>query len=864
MRFLVILLIFPVKLSLAQISGQVTDLRTGKPVANAEVFIDNTQIHSFSDARGYFVLEGELAGTLTVGCYKKGFRTATQRVTLRKSEHMMLFRLEKSKGKKRNDPELVRNLLTQMTGNPGVVPSWNTLLRSADINLTMEERASGNVLSGTVHWLNEALGYQLKCHLVESKSDTPVFATQFYPVAGSESEHHTWEENRFLSYQFTVNNFLETLLLNTTGQDRYSVYNENDLPINLENQVVMGAAGEANQLLLNQRITIKHTVGESTFTSWLASSGKILFSDEGLILNRDSVQVGGDFARQSMAMKLPDDYTPALERKTVKLKEYFEKPYVHTDRPYYYPGDTVWFKVYMNYQTPFLIESLSKVVYAELISPNNGGKILLDKVLKIDDGMAWGEFVVPDTLTTPYVALRAYTNWQRNFSNPQVFFAFLPLIKRSMNLMNERSEIRSDDQVKLKFDKSTYGPRDPIQFTIDIRNDKNIRVSAWLSVSVTDLSMVRLRNDSISIKSMYPIQPMEESNRILFPLERGIGISGQYLDSKSRPSVATISLLSANFHQGFEFKTDITGRFSIAGLDFNDVASVTYAAKDDQQLLEGGSIVLEEKKFLPIDFVWPQPLTDVEHADFKIDKNTTLLNEIIVRNKRIIEEDARKKTQSEREEQYLRPFGEPDYIFKPDQLNQAAVNVIEMLRGRVPGLTIMTIGNEYAVRFVRAQSLSLNPDPVVFIDDIPMGGSPSQSLSTVIPDNVASIEIVSRLSPLLGSIGGSGAIAVYTKTGGLRGRPEQKMPLSTFLVRGYSVPAEFKGINYEKEFRPDDSDFRPTLYWNPNVVLTAPYESFPLAFYASDSTGPYLIAIEGITSEDKLIRVEHVFRLTER
>lgn len=90
-----------------------------------------------------------------------------------------------------------------------------------------------------------------------------------------------------------------------------------------------------------------------------------------------------------------------------------EKVYLQTDKPYYYPGEIIWFKAYFSYTSPALKDSLSKVLYVELINSDN--EIVNRSILKVDDGVSWGDIELPKNLTSGTYALRAYTNWMRNF-----------------------------------------------------------------------------------------------------------------------------------------------------------------------------------------------------------------------------------------------------------------------------------------------------------------------------------------------------------------------------------------------------------------------------------------------------------------
>lgn len=96
-----------------------------------------------------------------------------------------------------------------------------------------------------------------------------------------------------------------------------------------------------------------------------------------------------------------------------------EKVYLHTDRPYYTSGDTIWFKAYLTagpYHEP---SAISRTIYVELI--NDAGKRLQLLKLMSVNGSATGDVPLADTLTSGNYILRAYTQWMRNTDEAYFF-----------------------------------------------------------------------------------------------------------------------------------------------------------------------------------------------------------------------------------------------------------------------------------------------------------------------------------------------------------------------------------------------------------------------------------------------------------
>lgn len=89
-----------------------------------------------------------------------------------------------------------------------------------------------------------------------------------------------------------------------------------------------------------------------------------------------------------------------------------EKMYVHTDKPYYMAGDTIWFKNYTVIGARHQLSSLSGAVYVDLISTTDS--VVSSLKLPLMAGMAKGSMALPVELKPGNYRLRAYTQWMRN------------------------------------------------------------------------------------------------------------------------------------------------------------------------------------------------------------------------------------------------------------------------------------------------------------------------------------------------------------------------------------------------------------------------------------------------------------------
>lgn len=96
-----------------------------------------------------------------------------------------------------------------------------------------------------------------------------------------------------------------------------------------------------------------------------------------------------------------------------------EKAYLHFDKPYYNPGDTLYFKAYVTAGERHELSKISGVLHVDLLSKTDS--VMQSLVLQLNNGLAWGDFSLPYYLSKGNYKIRAYTQWMRNAGNAYVF-----------------------------------------------------------------------------------------------------------------------------------------------------------------------------------------------------------------------------------------------------------------------------------------------------------------------------------------------------------------------------------------------------------------------------------------------------------
>ncbi|GAA4313613.1 TonB-dependent receptor plug domain-containing protein [Mucilaginibacter gynuensis] len=132
-----------------------------------------------------------------------------------------------------------------------------------------------------------------------------------------------------------------------------------------------------------------------------------------------------------------DKISASLSTWTSNLPQ--EKVYLHTDKPYYALGDTIWFKAYVTVGSRHQLSALSGAVYADLINERDS----VEKTLKlpISAGVAKGNFILADTIAEGNYRIRAYTQWMRN-AGEDYFFDKTFIVGNAIDKITARADFK--------------------------------------------------------------------------------------------------------------------------------------------------------------------------------------------------------------------------------------------------------------------------------------------------------------------------------------------------------------------------------------------------------------------------------------
>lgn len=152
---------------------------------------------------------------------------------------------------------------------------------------------------------------------------------------------------------------------------------------------------------------------------------------------------------------------PFLENLVKQLTRYQEttaedKVYLHIDKTFYEPGESIWFTAYVRDAHSFQASQKSEVVYVEFL--NAKGSVEQELTLIAQEGQSKGTFDLPETLKGGIYTIKAYTNWQKN---TKAFF------ERKLTV---QKAVLPNLNMRLNFKEKAYGAGAKVTATLDLNS----------------------------------------------------------------------------------------------------------------------------------------------------------------------------------------------------------------------------------------------------------------------------------------------------------------------------------------------------------------------------------------------------------
>ncbi len=317
---------------------------------------------------------------------------------------------------------------------------------------------------------------------------------------------------------------------------------------------------------------------------------------------------------------------------------------------------------------------------------------------------------------------------------------------------------------------------------------------------------------------------------ILYHEEKGITVSGKltrdFFGIPLKDCPVRLSIMD-KYNDVFTQQSAKNGTFSFNNLVYYDTVNVRIEAWR-QSGRKNLVIILPDEKQNPVtNQQGDYTLTTLSERDNRAYRMTTNQEskEAYDRQKKLLEED--------RKNGPITLYSEPDNVLYAKDFHTATGNVLDVIKGRIPGVQVT--GNSVLIRGIN--TFYGSTQPLYLVDGVPVN---DVSAVTSIPiEDIERVEVLKGPSTsVYGARGANGVIAVFTKHGQylIRGRID-------FSMLGYSTPRKFYQPKYTPEQEPP---IAYTVIWKP-MIVTNDEGKARVEFDKPLIQGEYRFDIEGIS-----------------
>jgi hypothetical protein len=340
-----------------------------------------------------------------------------------------------------------------------------------------------------------------------------------------------------------------------------------------------------------------------------------------------------------------------------------------------------------------------------------------------------------------------------------------------------------------------------------------------------------------------------------YPLETGFIIAGKVAQpngqQSKKPVNVTLMLSSGNGERNIWMaEADASGRFLFQGLEYSDTTGVlvqgvkTSGGRNLAFALDETSVSLPPVKARQsVDYSVSQAaLENFLQRSREIEELQTKLR---LNKVQILKEVEVKATRTETDQRRA-VYGHADNTLVVDQNSCAgALNVLQLLQGRVAGVQVTGSGMNMSVNIRGAANFSGPIQPLFLLDGMPVDIS---ILTSIPPCDVEAIDVLKGSAAIYGSRGAGGVISILTRRGNKSYDASNDPALGILLAKriGYATPRQFYSPRYDLNVAPSPlPDYRSTVYWQP-VVQTDVNGKANVTFWNPDEKTIMRVVVEGM------------------
>ncbi len=166
---------------------------------------------------------------------------------------------------------------------------------------------------------------------------------------------------------------------------------------------------------------------------------------------------------------IENDFIKSIKEKlteyNTKLPE--DRLYLQMDKPFYEPGDDIWFSAFVRDGASLKASHKSDIVHIELINPKGTVEKKITIVAK--NGKAAGDFSIDKEALGGLYKIRAYTNWMKNEGEDNAYVKDIQV----------QDIVLPNLKMKLDFEKKAFGAGDQVVAKLELNTNENKPLSNY-------------------------------------------------------------------------------------------------------------------------------------------------------------------------------------------------------------------------------------------------------------------------------------------------------------------------------------------------------------------------------------------------
>lgn len=827
------------------LTGQIINQETKEPIAECHVFIPNTTFQAYSDSLGNFSLIGIPVGPWEILAFKNGFDYSSKDIQISQMTKVLQdwalqekvvdakedFKISKYKKAK----ELVESRLGIDPKNPELV------ITNPEVLTFYEKEGSDDVwldFSDVLMVQNLKTGYLISVRLRKSQNLSMPFEVSNLLLAflemdlGGVEENKLVNSNRISSYEESPTFAIRKLIGDRPEEFKLKTTDK-------EGEFILLASSPIEIREADQKYKVLSFAGEGIE---LRANGSPIYPE----LLKTQGFPNSEYPLKSLPLDFDYDRTQALNTIERTPQALTERVFLHTDKDIYLMGEELFFKAYMMYGDPLLMEESSKVLHVELL--DSSGYSMDHRIFPIENGMAQGQIPLTPEYNTRDFMIKSYTLWGANYGNEFEFYK--PFQVYTNFPENEIMDLQMlSEGVTIFADKEVYQDRDSVTINLIARNKSGAISGANLSVSVIgQQSFPFIESDnSLFVDFADSIPPFQNIQLENFQMQKELGfiLKGKIKEDGALLEKSKVEVLVENFMNKRELIADEEGNFLLDGLHQTGDFSVLLKARNNfgKQFeefeigyLESPNRPDERKKIFPDLSVVNRPLERVDSlqkAYLALREGEILLEEVEVKSTRKI--DSRSM-----------PFGRAPMVLEmedvyltgnTEQFIYALANRTGLRAGGIPPMLINPRGYPGGPPVIL-----LNGSPITSVLGPSIGANPKEdqyrALQSINVFTIERVEVMKSVVTLLGEAGRFGAVNIITKQGQHVGSKEK--PYQEFKLQGLQRPIDISNPLYTFP--------SSTYYWNPEVKISSSQTSTSVTFKLPENPGAFWVLVNGVNA----------------